>query len=731
MSLHESKSLLAKLMATEDLIIRQAKVPTASFNVQTRVLTVPILDQTLSKDVYDLFMGHEVGHALYTPLEGVKKALEQKIDKDVLNIVDDSRIERRIKTRYPGIKAPFVRAYNDLYEKNFFGTKGQDINEYNFIDRINLHCKIGASLAIKFTEKERELLNEVETTETYDDVIEVSKKIIEFMNLPEQQAQETLKVAVLVDAADGSDESQDKEETKESLEDFDVVIDAREEKENTDSSDDKSEKEDDEQEKTEGFEETEENDGDGSQEPEELPGSVASSGASRDENDDTPPEIRSLTDEAYKQREQELFDKNNSEFVYVNVPKYDTKYGLFDYKEVYKMCDSEGFNIPTSEFVEFRRDSLKVVSYLVKEFELRKNADQMKRASTSKTGDLDLSKIYSFNFNDDIFKKITVVPNGQSHGLVMFLDWSGSMSRHIGNTVKQLLNLVMFCKKVNIPYEVYSFIEHTHNKYMYQPTPKTGDLYCGKFGMVNLLSSRMTANEFIKGASAMMVFGGLSKFYRNRPNVPTFLRMSGTPLNECIIAAMEIVPEFQKKHRLQIVNTVFLTDGEGSSLFDSYETMYPSRLNFTHMVIRDPKTRHEEIFDRTSYKNWSDQLMGQTDCLIRLLKHRTNSHVIGFFVCDTKDLTGRMSSFYPKVKTETQKEIIKDKFRKDSYSVVTSTGFDDYYLLRSSGLDTDDEEELEFKENATTRGMVSAFSKYAANKVSSRVVLNRFIGLIS
>lgn len=704
MSLHESKSLLAKLMATENLIIQQERVQTAMFNVETRVLTIPILDKKLSRDTYDLFMGHEVGHALYTPIEGMKKALEQKVNKDVLNIVEDSRIERRIKTRYPGIKAPFVRAYNDLYSQDFFGVKDKDLNKLNFIDRINLHCKIGAGLAIKFSEKERELLSEVESTESYDDVIDVSKKIVEFMNLQEQEEQQIKKIAVLVDA-DGEEQGENGESKEENLEDYDEVIDAREGKEEK---------------------------GDPKEAKSDEKSGQAGPGAGRDENRKSPPpEIRSETDAAYKKNEHNLFDKGNSKYVYVNVPFYDTKKGIFDYKDVYKKCLQESFPIPREDFIAYRRESAKVVSYLVKEFELRKNADQMKRASTAKTGDLDLSKIYSFNFNEDLFKKITVVPNGQSHGLVMFLDWSGSMARHIGNTVKQLLNLALFCKKVNIPFEVYSFVEYVDHEHMYKPVPKLGDLYSGTFGLVNLLSSRMSATEFVTGGAAMMKFGGIAKNTYHRPITPTFLRMSGTPLNECVIAAMEVVPEFQKRNRLQIVNTVFLTDGEGSSLTEKYEQHhYPSKPSFTHMVIRDPKTRYEEVWDRSKSKYWTDTLMAQTDCLIRLLKQRTKSHVIGFFVCETKDLSNRFPSFYPELKADDE-HTVKEKFKADRYAVVTSTGFDDYYLLRSNGLDTDVEEELEFKENATTRGMVSAFSKYTGNKISSRVVLNRFIGLIS
>ena len=89
MQLLDSKALLAKLMATENLTIEQKKVPTAAFDVKNRVLVVPTLDKNISGQLYDLFMGHEVGHALYTPMDGVIKAMDQKINRSVLNIVDE------------------------------------------------------------------------------------------------------------------------------------------------------------------------------------------------------------------------------------------------------------------------------------------------------------------------------------------------------------------------------------------------------------------------------------------------------------------------------------------------------------------------------------------------------------------------------------------------------------------------------------------------------------------
>ena len=68
MSTTQVKSNLAKLLATENLTVEHRKVATASFNVETRVLYLPIWDE-ISNNVYDLLVGHEVGHAVYTPRE--------------------------------------------------------------------------------------------------------------------------------------------------------------------------------------------------------------------------------------------------------------------------------------------------------------------------------------------------------------------------------------------------------------------------------------------------------------------------------------------------------------------------------------------------------------------------------------------------------------------------------------------------------------------------------------
>lgn len=705
MQLLESKSLLAKLMATENLVVEQRNVSTACFDVKNRVLTIPVLDKNISGYLYDLFVGHEVGHALYTPESGLLQARELKIPQSISNVIEDVRIEKKIKYKYPGLRSSFTKAYVELTEKDFFGTNGIDLNELNFIDRVNMHSKGGAMLGIRFDEEEKQLLKEIEATETYEDVLEVAQKVVAFMKQKEEERkanspeiEEDDEVETGDDFAndwqdDFGDETEEGEEFKSGSSQYDNQYD---ESANDDT---------------------------------EVIGDDSRFDHKEVEDDN----VRAKTDEMFKQNEKKLFEQDATNYLYGNVPKFDMKKGILGYKELYKRIEAEyatwAVNVDRQEngsFVKLRRDTSKVVSYLVKEFELRKNADQLKRASTAKTGELDMKKIFSYQFNEDIFKKITVMPNGKSHGLVMFLDWSGSMHDHIANTFKQLISLVMFCKKVNIPYDVYAFASpESFNSHNYQIEPKKGDMVSSPFYLMNLLSSRMSAGEFTKAAKYLTFMSD------NRNLIPTFMCMGGTPLNEAVIASMEIIPAFQKQYKLQVVNAVFLTDGEGHTLRTVYDLDETGKFlrsgkdygtkNFG-LIIRDPQTKHQEVVDNIY------NCAKHTGAYIKLLKARTSCNVLGFYVISGREFGRKIYDFYPRTANY---EAIKASFRKTKYAVVTTAGFDEYYVLRSEALNTDDDNTFEVKENATTRGLVSAFTKYAGGRVANRVVLNRFIGMIS
>jgi len=713
MELIQSKSLLAKLMATENLIVEQRNVQTASFDVKQRILTVPVLDKNISGYLYDLFMGHEVGHALYTPLSGMVQAHEEKIPMSIMNVLEDVRIEKKIKNKYPGIRSSFIRAYRELIDKDFFGTAGTDLNDLNFIDRVNLYTKGGATQGIKFTDFEQSLVRKIEGTETYDDVMVVARLVAQYMkeqaeehkkNHPEEFEEFEEDDYEDIDS-DGYGDSEDWDDETETRKDNNTG------EENTNAKEDDVES--------------------------EFDSGNQAGGTEVSEHESL--ETKSYTDEAFRKNEKKLYATDGSTHYYGNIPNVVLSNAIVSHKALWKRYRESADTpyaykkgIDTEKFMKLRNDSKKVVGYLAKEFELRKNADQLKRASIAKTGDLNMSKIYAYQLTDDIFKKMTIVPGAKSHGLVMFLDWSGSMSNHMENTIKQLVNLVMFCKKVNIPYDVYAFSAEYDDPYK-QPLVE-GDIVMRNFKLLNLLSSKMTAAEFTYAGSALVQMSEYRRGWK-----PNWFQKGGTPLNEAVISAMTIVPEFQKQYKLQIVNTVFLTDGEGHSnkevLFrDNKGNMrdgcYNKEVDYgsidwrapRKMVIRDPITKNQEIVENA----YNREL---TASYIKMLKARTNCNIIGFYVLAGRELGRELHYFYPNNYMLHDK--IKAEFRKNKSLTVTNAGFDEYYLLKTEALDTDEDVTFEVKENATTRGLVSAFSKFAGNRLNNRVVLNRFIGLIS
>ena len=121
----EVKGTLAKLLATENLTVEHRKVSTASFDVNNRVLVLPIWDA--SETVYDLLVGHEVGHALYTPNVPVDAP------KGFVNVIEDARIERLMKQTYPGLRKTFFEGYRELWHQDFFGCAEEDPNKLSLI----------------------------------------------------------------------------------------------------------------------------------------------------------------------------------------------------------------------------------------------------------------------------------------------------------------------------------------------------------------------------------------------------------------------------------------------------------------------------------------------------------------------------------------------------------------------------------------------------------------------
>ena len=173
---YEIKSQLAKLLATEDIVVENRDVQTAQFDVDSRVLTLPKWKRA-SNSVYDMLVGHEVGHALYTPNVDPPK----DIPHSFINIVEDARIEKKMKHRYPGLAKSFYKGYKELSEEDFFCIGDQDLRKMNLADRINLYFKIGNSLIFLSLMKRCFVIGSL--TETFEDVCGLARDIYTYVRL--------------------------------------------------------------------------------------------------------------------------------------------------------------------------------------------------------------------------------------------------------------------------------------------------------------------------------------------------------------------------------------------------------------------------------------------------------------------------------------------------------------------------------------------------------------------
>ena len=539
---HEIKSQLAKLLATEDLIVEHKQVQTACFNVHTRVLTLPMWEKA-SNTVYDLLVGHEVGHALFTPDENWLEKVA--VPPQFVNVVEDARIEKLMKRKYMGLAKTFFKGYQELNDEDFFSISDESVSTFNLADRANLYFKVGNFVDITFDSEEQVLIQKIADVETFDDVLKVAEELYLFC----------------------------KKEKEEKIDDTEMPPNMGGESEQPASE----------------LQEQQDSPGEGSGDSQEqTPMPEADQSATAPLTDE--PEVQ--TADALESNLQDLVEESGYENVYVEIPKVDLKYIIAKNDDIHKEMDA-WFNYQQTkleclfdkvdgEFIKFKRNAQKEVNYLVKEFECRKAADSYARATTARTGVLDTSKLHTYKYNEDLFKKVSVIPDGKNHGLIFVLDWSGSMSKVMLDTIKQLYNLIWFCKKVSIPFEVYAFTNEWKKpqiNYETQEIVKPADWTCSyekkenllavheQFSLMNLLTSKTNGkqleHQMINIWRCAKCFGN---FYGSCYSVPTRLGLSGTPLNEAFVCLHQILPQFQKENKLQKVQCIVLTDGEANHL---------------------------------------------------------------------------------------------------------------------------------------------------------------------
>ena len=178
--MRNKKNTIAKLLAEEDIFVIHKQMETAYFDVKNRELGLPIWKENAINDVEEeLMVCHEIGHALETPLSMLEDATIRKIEHSVVNVLEDARIEKKVKNKYLGTVRIFNAGYDSLIKKDFFGTSGKDLATFNLIDRINLFFK--GNTDVVFSDEEKVWVDRTAKTETPDNVLDLAEELIAWM----------------------------------------------------------------------------------------------------------------------------------------------------------------------------------------------------------------------------------------------------------------------------------------------------------------------------------------------------------------------------------------------------------------------------------------------------------------------------------------------------------------------------------------------------------------------
>jgi len=754
----EQKSQLAKLMATENLTIQHQKMQTAKFDPQNRILYLPVW-QNMSGFMYDLLCGHEVGHALYTPADGWHDVATDKSKgrsyKSFLNVVEDARIEKKVKRRYPGLRMSFQKGYQDLVEKDFFGLKGRDINKMSFIDRLNLFTKSQYTATwIDFSAQEMMFVRKVENLETWEDVLRITDEIYEYSKNEQQELEmhdfdsyqeDPDGEEIEIDTIDSGDGDGDGDETDES------------EKGNKSKPSD------------------EEADEQGDEGDEGINHDKESSESYEDQF-----EPSCETDENYRRNESMLLDEKCKPYVYANIPKPFLKNIITPAKRVHELLTNEfkkqmitnafgdkplfGESDVTQWVNEFKHKNERYIGLLAKEFEMRKAAKSFSKSKLCDTGDIDLNKLATFKFDDNIFRKVMLTPKGKNHGLVLLLDKSGSMSSNMAGSIEQILVLTMFCRKVNIPFIVYGFGDCINTR-MLDAQEKIDDLKdCfdktnGNLSFTSVflreyLNSKMTNAEFTKAIRNLILVkksyeSKTSKVYR-----PKSESLSQTPLTQALVATAEIMNKFRKDNNLDLTSLVIVHDGDAdwcSSVVGETEIRdysgnlvrrkisSPLDVYNTNIMVMDKQNKLQFKYDRYDRG-------GMNDIVLEWFRKVTNSKIFGFFLTansyqgkgaisryyydkDFKHLDDiRHKSYYEY--EEFRKKLIK-QFKTEKFVQSFNRGYDSFFIVAGGDDLVTEEDEIEIDGVVTASKLKTAFMKFNKKKAINRVLVSRFIAGIA
>ena len=697
-------SMLPKLLAKENITVKHGNYKTAWFDVKDRTLGLPLW-KDMGKDVYDLLIGHEVGHALETPYEGWHDSPEklEGCPRSYINVVEDARIERKVQSRYPGLVGSFNRGYKKLFDQNFFGDLSEvDWDQVKLIDKINLKAKIGSLLDVPFSAEEVVYYERAMTTESFAEVVQLVKDILAWTK---ENQEELIQKPEPVDQDEDMDEGSEEENDPTSS--------------GHDDYDDSEQEQNQEESKTPG------NSGDSENES-ESEDQVPVASQTPDHQEDV-----SITDEIYRAKEKSLVDSDDGkQKVYVDklsnemfekavIPysklAQDRMYIIDNaayYKEIYSNWD-------LNEFTKYINGVKKSVNFAVKEFEQKKAAYQYQKATTAKTGKINVNALWSYKTNDDIFLTATKLADAKSHGMMMLIDYSGSMSSSMPYVMDQVIHTVMFCKAVNIPFEVYGFTSTNPDLNWDIVSNIPGHMDMDGLSMPQVISSSLKKTDFNE-ALKWLWQRTINKGYYDDSIKSKYEDWGSTPLNQALVVSEKLIKKFKQKHQVQKMNFLTFTDGDSNHL----QVMSDARADMDYHGYGNGVKLNlgGKLIDAAN---------GRTPLTTSILNHLGKQGVktIGFFMAEGSDWKWRLRDIAYENNQywdEASKDFAKEYRNNKCVHIQKHRGYDDYYMVKSGKTLSAQDDDFEVSEDASKGQIGAAFRKHAKSKKLNKVLMTKF-----
>jgi hypothetical protein len=721
------KSVLARLLANENINVTQGNYPTAFFDVKKRELGLPNWKE-MGKDVYDLLVGHEVGHALETPTNFVEIIGAASIPHGYLNVVEDIRIEKKMLAKYPGLVGNFKRGYKELiYDRNLFEVADKDLSLLPFMDRLNLKAKGRDLIDVPFTEEEMPYFTKAMSVETFEDVIAVCEEILAWLKAKKQ------KQADNSDAKPSKEKPQKKEKTEMSSDDgaedeADASEDDAGSPEKADEPEDKSENKAEEEEKPESEPSSNDSADDAEDEDDsDDDGEVVSTSPEPKDNDVTDAELEEVATDAAFERNQETLVEGTGTAVLQGMSRAQYELLKMDYQKLNAARDARIDRLypyqkvfPVDAWKKFQLESKALVNSMVKEFEMRKAAYRSMRATVSTKGTIDVNKLHSYQYNDQMFKQLTHMADAKSHGMVMLIDYSGSMNPVLSGVIRQTLTLMSFCKRVNIPFQVFAFTSRTGTPTMEfsQKFIKTmngkSNYDISKLQLLELFSSKMSKSVYEK--TCEKVFWRTVNGYVFAPQES----LSTTPLNAALMAMHFAIADFRKMYTVQKMNLVVLTDGDSDPpvLYHGSDSNFVSKAHNKRVVIGD------KIVD----------LGMKRDDTERLVKSITDMNVktINYHLIDSRAQHVLNQAFDWQNLESAPVKMAQKNLKTEGVAVFDNNkGYSRRFLVSAKVMNAAADVELELNEDASFKQAAKALTKFGNAKQKSRLLSQKFADIIS